>query len=194
MELIGAEAVVTISKTILKNRLKKSYRIKEIDEKLRFERTKKEAKMLRESKRIGVKTPTILKTGKDFIEMEKINGKTVRESINENNLEQVCEQIGKNISKLHSNNLIHGDLTTSNLILSKNEVYFIDFGLGFESKRHEDKAVDLHVLEQALKAKHHRIAKKAFKKIIESYNPNDKNKILDRLEKLRKRGRYHESY
>lgn len=191
MEIIGAEATVKIDKTVVKIRKKKNYRIKEIDDKLRYERTRKETKMLSNAKRAGVKAPNVLNTGRDFIEMQKISGKTLRDCFDSlKNWKEVCEKIGESIAKLHSNDLIHGDLTTSNMILTKKGVYLIDFGLGFESKRSEDKAVDIHVLEEALTAKHHKNSEKFFKKIIQSYDYADKSRIMERLEKLRKRGRY----
>jgi len=70
---------------------------------------------------------------------------------------KVCKQIGISIAKLHDNDIIHGDLTTSNMILdSKENLWFIDFGLGFFSYKIEDKAVDLHLIHHALEAKHYK--------------------------------------
>ena len=109
----------------------------------------------------------------------------------------VCEQIGKQLAKLHDNDIIHGDLTTSNLILNKKEdkVYFIDFGLGFHSSRVEDKAVDLHLIKQALEAKHPTIHEQAYQAIVKGYKKSKNAKAtLTQLEKVEKRGRYKEQY
>src|SRR3989304_5614749 len=104
MELNGAEAIVRISRTVLKKRVKKSYRIKEIDDKLRFERTRKEAKLLSQAKRAGVNTPLVIETGKDFIEMSKIEGKVLRDCFDTlENWQEVCGRIGEGIAKLHAN-------------------------------------------------------------------------------------------
>ena len=106
----------------------------------------------------------------DKIIMPFINGKKLSEHLDEFPLtkqKQICKQIGKSIAKLHKNNIIHGDLTTSNMILKDNKTYFIDFGLGFISQRYEDKAVDLHLLKQALEAKHFRNWEVLFKEIQE---------------------------
>ncbi|MBR9678918.1 MAG: Kae1-associated serine/threonine protein kinase [Nanoarchaeota archaeon] len=189
----GAEAILILNNNLLiKNRVEKCYRLKEIDEKLRKERTKKEAKLLSDAKRAGVKTPTVFNTTKTSIEMEFVEGKLLRDHINKaRNWEMICKKIGENIAKLHENNIIHGDLTTSNMILKNEDVYFIDFGLGYESKRIEDKAIDLRVLEKTLKAKHCKRSDEFFKKIIKSYTTYEKsNEVINRLEKIQVRGRY----
>lgn len=83
--------------------------------------------------------------------------------------EKICKQIGENIAKLHDVEIIHGDLTTSNMILQGSKVYFIDFGLGFISPKVEDKAVDLHVLRQALEAKHFKHWQDLFAQVLAGY-------------------------
>ncbi|MAG50631.1 Kae1-associated kinase Bud32, partial [archaeon] len=104
---------------------------------------------------------------------------------------KICEKIGKNISILHDNDIVHGDLTTSNMILKKDKVYFIDFGLGFISDKTEDKAVDLHLLKKALMTKHYRIFEKSFENVLKGYKENkDFKEVLNRLEKVESRGRY----
>ena len=95
-------------------------------------------------------------------------------------------QIGKQINTLHGNNIVHGDLTTSNMILEDSNVFFVDFGLGALTKKLEDKAVDLHLIKQALIAKHNKVWKKCFETIIENYR--DKH-VLERLKSVEKRGR-----
>jgi len=78
------------------------------------------------------------------------------------------------------------------MILKDDKVYFIDFGLGFINDKAEHKAVDLHLLKQALESKHYRHFESCFKDVIDSYckNINDKTSILERLDKVEKRGRY----
>ena len=109
------------------------------------------------------------------------------------NYKEVCEEIGKNISKLHDNNIIHGDLTTSNMIYNSKgkKVYFIDFGLGFESEKIEDKATDLHLIKQALEAKHFKKYNEYWNYLLKGYKNSKKFKeTLIRLEIVEKRGRY----
>ena len=92
---------------------------------------------------------------------------------------------------MHNNNIIHGDLTTSNMILNK-EVFFIDFGLSFFSEKIEDKAVDLHLLKEALESKHSNIWERSYKAALDSYFKKavDGRQVLERIKIVEKRGRY----
>lgn len=192
----GAEAILIQKENgLVKDRIKKSYRLAFLDEKLRRQRTRSEAKLLEKaSKRIPV--PKVLETDeKEKIKMEFIEGKKLSEHLDSlDNSEEVCEQIGLNAAKLHDSDIIHGDLTTSNMILSSGKVFFIDFGLGFHSKRIEDKAVDLHLLRQALEAKHFLHWQKLFDAVLKGYNSKDKEKILLQLQKVEARGRYKKGF
>merc|ERR1711860_458201 len=70
-------------------------------------------------------------------------------------LEQLARKIGRILGRLHSNNLIHGDLTTSNMLIENDgEITLIDFGLGYAEGSVEDKGVDIYVLERALVSTH----------------------------------------
>ena len=188
----GAEAIIYLDKNIIKDRIKKSYRIKEIDEKLRKFRTKREAKVLEKLKAIGFPCPKLIYSdSKQVLEMEHIKGPKLRDIIEKKDYIKLSGELGKKIAKMHNNHIIHGDLTTSNMILNK-ELYFIDFGLSFFSHKIEDKAVDLHLLKQALDSKHYRIFEKCFKEVLKSYKKECVNgeEVITRLEKVESRGRY----
>ena len=104
---------------------------------------------------------------------------------------EVCKLIGESTAKLHDADIIHGDLTTSNMILKDNKIYFIDFGLGFISHKFEDKAVDLHLLKQALEAKHFKNWEILFREVLKTYSKfKDSEIVLERLKAVEKRGRY----
>lgn len=62
--------------------------------------------------------------------------------------------MGQMILRLHNVNIIHGDLTTSNMMISNDKLYLIDFGLAYTKPNAEDKAVDLYVLERAFVSTH----------------------------------------
>jgi len=194
----GAEAILIHKNNILiKRRTKKSYRLPVLDEKIRKQRTKKEAKLLEKAENL-IPVPKIKKVDERTkeIDMEFINGLKLSENLDKiKNAESVCVQIGKNIAKLHDADIIHGDLTTSNMIYADNKVYFIDFGLGFESSKTEDKAVDLHLIKEALEAKHFTHSETFWKAILEGYKIS-KNHIvtIDRLKKVELRGRYKQAY
>ena len=194
----GAEAIlIKENSLIIKNRIKKSYRIPQLDEKLRKQRTRKEIRIL-EKASLLIPVPKIISFSEksNIIKMEYINGKKLSDHLDRlKNAIKISEMIGKNIAKLHDNNIIHGDLTTSNMIYSKNKVYFIDFGLSFESSKIEDKAVDLHLIKEALEAKHFKHADKLFKSILQGYKTSKNYKeTLSRLKKVELRGRYKQQY
>ncbi len=195
----GAEAVlIRKGDLLLKRRISKGYRIKELDEKLRKARTKREAGLLEKASKL-ISVPEIKKVSNDYeIDMEFINGLKLSESLdNLKNWQEICEQVGDNIAKLHDNGIIHGDLTTSNMIFNEreNKVYFVDFGLGFYSNRIEDKAVDLHLIKEALEAKHFSKWQDYFKAILKGYEISRNYKeTIERLKKVEARGRYKEQY
>jgi len=198
----GAEAIISLSgNKLTKERITKSYRYPALDKQLRKRRTKSEAKLLEKSSKL-ISSPKVISSSIETykIQMEHIKGKRLSEHLDKfPKAEQtkVSRQIGRSLAILHDEGIIHGDLTTSNLILSdKNKkVYFIDFGLGFHSNRSEDKAVDLHLISQALEAKHSKNAKTLFKKILEGYKKSKNySSVLTRLQKVEKRGRYKAQY
>jgi len=191
----GAEAIIRLENNfIIKDRILKSYRLKELDEKIRKHRTKSEKKLLEKAcKIINAPNPFPLEEF-DKIKMPFINGKKLSENLNSFSLEKqknICKKIGEEIGKLHNADIIHGDLTTSNMILDENKIFFIDFGLGFISPRVEDKAVDLHLLKQALEAKHFQNWEVLFNEIKKGYESyKESKKVLERLKVVEKRGRY----
>ncbi len=190
----GAEAVLFLNDggNIVKERIKKGYRLNEIDSKLRRQRTRGEAKLLREARRAGVATPQILEEQDYSIEMDFIDGEKVRDALDEKSMKELCSLMGEAIGKMHSFDIVHGDLTTSNMIFSKGKLFFIDFGLGFQSKRTEDKAVDLRLLRQAMESTHYKVAEKAWKILLKAYQNNfsDAGRVLAALKDVEKRGRY----
>ena len=195
MKLIaqGAESRLFLVKgRIVKDRFRKTYRIKEIDDRLRKSRTKREAKVLEKLQKIKFPVPKLIKNNKlDKLEIQYIKGKLIKNILNNNNCIKLSKEIGEKVAILHNNDIIHGDLTTSNMILNK-EIYFIDFGLSFFSHKIEDKAVDLHLLKEALESKHSKIWEKSYKAALESYTKNavDGNDVLKRIKVVEKRGRY----
>ncbi len=205
----GAEAKIFLDKSIInKERIPKGYRHPRLDEQIRKQRTKREGRILHKAYSLKIQVPKILNANKKGepnnkfnLELEYINGDRLSETLNdydEKKQFQTMKQIGKQVALLHANNLIHGDLTTSNTILKEETVYIIDFGLGFVSTKQEDKAVDLHLIKQALEAKHFRSPdhlrgqnnEDLFKEFCKGYKWEDADKILERLEVVEKRGRY----
>ena len=188
----GAEATILLDGTaVIKDRVKKGYRLPEIDEKLRKFRTRREAKVLDKLQAIDFPAPRLHDMCDKAMQlrMELIKGNKLRDILYRDPV-ALSEEIGKKIGILHSNDIIHGDLTTSNMILEK-EIKFIDFGLSFFSTKVEDKAVDLHLLRQALESKHHEIWEKCFESALKGYKQGypQHQEVFSRLEKVESRGR-----
>jgi TP53 regulating kinase-like protein len=191
----GAEAKIFLNKNIInKQRIVKSYRHQILDEKIRKSRTKKEAKLLTKSlTQAKINTPKVLNQDKFNIEIEFIPGDKLSETLNTYNEKKqfkLMQNLGKQVASLHQQNIIHGDLTTSNTILKKDNLFIIDFGLGFISARLEDKAVDLHLIKQALEAKHFQNHEKLFKSFLKGYKYSETKQVLEQLKKVEARGRY----
>ncbi|MEM5879091.1 MAG: KEOPS complex kinase/ATPase Bud32 [Candidatus Aenigmatarchaeota archaeon] len=198
----GAEAILYLDemegkKVLVKERIKKSYRIEQIDLKLRKERTREEVKLLTEARKVGVLTPKIFEVDyKNFkITMEFIEGERIKEffyKTNEEKISRISFEIGRLIGKLHSAGIIHGDLTTSNMISKDDQIYFIDFGLGFFSRKIEDQGVDLNLLFEALKSTHFKILNFCWENIVKGYKQEYKyaEQVLKKVEEIEARARY----
>lgn len=196
----GAESNIVKSSylgrdAVLKNRVSKNYRILEIDNKIRKARTKLEAKLLSDVKKAGVVTPILYDVDlhDKTILMEEIKGDLVKDIINED----LAYEIGENIAKFHNLNIIHGDITSSNMMVNdENQLVFIDFGLGRYSDLFEDKAVDLLVLKKSLQSIDYNTAIKIFDKVLEGYadeyNDDSLNReqIIKKINEIESRGRY----
>lgn len=196
--MVGAEAKLYRSnylgkEVLVKDRVAKSYRNKKLDEKIRRQRTKEECLLLHRAKELGVRTPIIYKIDKSgtSIVMELVRGKRVKDVLNEKNLE-ICKRIGEAIGRMHNADLIHGDLTTSNILLHNNNLVFIDFGLGYNSSKVENKAVDLLVFKKTFMATHFSLSK-GWELILKGYlkeNSHGKT-VIKQIEAVEGRVRYH---
>ncbi len=196
----GAEAVLRKEKfmdgyCVVKERLKKSYRIEELDTRLRKERTKEEARLLSEARRVGVPTPQVYDRTENVLEVEFLDGERVRDLLPRYGGEKrraLALEIGDYIAKLHNRGIVHGDLTTSNMIVEDDELYFIDFGLGSFSDSVEDKAVDLYLLWEVLESTHPEYRDGMWKCITEGYSKRcrSSDEVMKRVDDIGKRGRY----
>eukprot|EP00794_Sanderia_malayensis_P019081 gene19081-20997_t len=219
MELLkqGAEARVYKSSffgksSIVKERFKKTYRHPSLDEKLTHRRTLQEARSILRCRKAGIQAPIIyfIDNENHSIHMEEItNAVTVRDYINnllqsrtdENIqlLENLAKEMGEIIAKMHASDVVHGDLTTSNIMRHenclKNSLVMIDFGLSFISSLAEDKGVDLYVLERAFLSTHPN-TEEIFKVFLKSYVDNSKSNsakaAISKLDEVRLRGRKRE--
>lgn len=201
----GAEANLYLMdwqdrKAIVKKRLPKKYRPSRLDEQIRTYRTVHESLLLHGAKQAGVPTPVIYQVNvkEATIIMEFIEGMQVKESLNsqsEKERESICLRIGKSIGKLHRSGIVHGDLTTSNMILkSEEKIVFVDFGLGEKTNELEARAVDLHLMKRALQSTHFRFAEECFSAIMEGYasvmEAQTVREVFEKIKEIERRGRY----
>jgi TP53 regulating kinase and related kinases len=190
----GAEAKLFLQgTTVVKDRFSKAYRQPELDLDLRKTRTRREAKVLTTLKEQGIIAPSLIQADdKDMkVSMSFLEGPLLKAEW-DSQWRQHAPQFGKIIAKIHTLNIIHGDLTTSNVIVTNHGLGLIDFGLSFFSTKVEDMAVDLHVLKQALTSKHHAVAEESFAILLNEYVKGSKEgkAVLARLTEVEQRGRY----
>ena len=186
----GAEAkIYEDGDTIVKERIPKGYRIPEIDSRLNKERVKREGAILKKLESCGIRAPRLIKTEGWLLYMQRIEGKTVKSLLDSTNCRELLGERGRLVAQLHAANIVHGDLTTMNFIVSAEGMHVIDFGLSYVSAKDEDKAVDLYVLERALGCGH----SPDYVKYFHDAYANDANQcVRERLEMVRLRGRKRE--
>lgn len=196
----GAEAVLRLTewrgrKAVEKSRVVKGYRDAGLDAELRASRIKTEVRLFREARRLGVPVPIVYDVDleENKITMEFVEGPTVKEVITSglDGLDRVCHQIGHLVARLHAGDLVHGDLTTSNMILSGDRLYLVDFGLGEKTIEVEAKGVDLHLFREAFQSAHsERI--ELFSSFLEGYREafEGADEVIAKMREIERRGRY----
>jgi len=211
MKIIGRGAEANLymdGGKLIKERIRKDYRIGEIDKTLRKTRTKREFSLMQRAGRSNIPTPRAYDADLENykITMELIDGVIMREffeSLPENRLGlvgELSENLGEIVGDMHRADIVHNDLTTSNVMLkrmdeeNKGEIYkifIIDFGLGVFSKRIEDKSIDLLVFKKALRAAHPEIFENIYENFIRGYKKYEMaDAVLKNLKAAEKRGRY----
>jgi len=178
---------------ILKARYRKNYRNPEIDKEFRKYRTRREVNILiRLKDKIKVPEPVYFNEDLGIIFMEYIDGKKLSDILESLDYRNILYKLGEIVGIMHKEGVVHGDLTTSNVIFYNGDLYLIDFGLSFFSNRIEDYATDLHLFKESLESRHWKITN-SFDDFIKGYSKsfNEKaNDVLARLEDIEKRGRY----
>lgn len=185
-------------RALSKLRTQRFYRNPILDKELRYRRTIREAEMLSKAKEAGIRSPYVyfLDTYRNEIIMEYIEGAILKSVFSVD----LASKLGECIAKLHSKNIIHGDITTSNFILENHsqnkhtELAIIDFGLSFFSQRLEDMASDVRMLKEVLNSVHYEIFDQAFLNFSEEYSSFSPlgrgRKVLRKVDEIQSRGRY----
>ena len=210
MELIQQGAEARLYRTsfcgksaFVKERFAKQYRHPSLDKILTHRRTNQEVRSLLRCRKAGIACPAVL-----FIDYEKhriyleeiVGAETLRDVFvrlgNELEAQRVGKVIGSILATMHESDIIHGDLTTSNMLLrpatdgEQEQLFLIDFGLSSVSTLAEDKGVDLYVLERAFLSSHPN-SEVVFDEVLSSYKATSKNAkaVVEKLDEIRLRGR-----
>ena len=201
----GAEASLYLAdwagkKVVIKVRIPKRYRPEALDEQIRSYRTVHEPQLMHEAKAAGVPTPLIyiVNVPEASITMEFVEGQQIKQLLNkvsQDKRQELCVKIGELIGKLHRQGLIHGDLTTSNMILSpESKIFFVDFGLGEKNSELEAEGVDLHLMKRALQSTHYQFWEECFKDVLCGYSSvlgsEAAEKVYEKIREIERRGRY----
>ena len=182
-------------KAVLKARKKKNYRNSQLDNRIRKQRTRRESEIISEVKSFGISTPLVyfVDTKNCTILMQYITG-TLIHDLPKSKLTLICKKIGQVVGTMHKNSIMHGDLTTSNFILSHGKLFVIDFGLAVRTKKSEDHAVDLRLFKEILNSAHVSVMKNAWKNFLQGYKTavgiSRFNKVTNLVSVIESRGRY----
>ncbi|HVL48095.1 MAG TPA: bifunctional N(6)-L-threonylcarbamoyladenine synthase/serine/threonine protein kinase [Candidatus Thermoplasmatota archaeon] len=196
----GAEAVVAATRlieraAITKRRSPKPYRHALLDRSLRAARTRAEARALVGARRAGVRTPLVydLHEAESLLVLERLEGEQLKETLHREpaRAEGLLRALGEACARLHASHLVHGDLTTSNVLVQPDgALALIDFGLASPTDEDEAKGVDLHVLMEGLTATHADIPD-AFARVLDGYRAGGGTRAVEeKVEEIARRGRY----
>ena len=198
---VGAEARLDSAvwmnrEVVFKQRVVKGYRHPVLDRSLQTFRIKNEVRLMLEARKAGIPVPVIYSVdlAENRIVMEEIPGMRVKDALEnmpEDRARDVCLKIGEIAGKLHASDIVHGDLTTSNMLLDGDRIVVIDFSLGSKSSELEDKGVDMHLLEEAFHSAHYRRSE-LYETVKDSYVKTYPGgaEVLKKVKEIEKRGRY----
>jgi TP53 regulating kinase-like protein len=200
----GAEADILRGKwqgldAVYKVRKPLEYRLPILDQAIRRHRTLREAEMIHHAKESGVRTPSLYHVDPPSatLVMELVVGdrlKELIEGISPRGLREVFFRFGKEVAKLHSSGIMHGDLTTANVVRTRKGLVFIDFGLSIRSSRLEDHAVDLRLIKETVVGAHSKISSAALDAFRLGYanvvGEAKARQVLKQLQSIERRGRY----
>lgn len=197
---IGAEARLDSARwmdrdVVVKQRVVKGYRHPSLDRSLQSFRIRNEVRLMLEARRAGISVPIIYSVDIEGnrIVMAEVDGVRVKDALQDGSAdsEAVCAKIGEIAGRLHANDIVHGDLTTSNMLLEGDRVVLIDFSLGQKTSELEDKGVDMHLLEEAFHSAHHDRSE-LYAAVRDSYVRAYAGgaDVLRKVREIEKRGRY----
>ena len=178
----------------------KRYRAKRLDEDLRRTRTAREALIMHDARKGGVSTPLIYLVDMEAttILMQYVEGTRLKEYLEASETTDrllVCRTLGDIVARLHSGGIVHGDLTTSNVIVTKqSRLVLIDFGLAEYSRELESRGVDLVLGQRVFHSTHHGYGAECYQALLEGYRERvgnvEADEVEERVKEITRRGRY----
>ncbi len=184
---------------VYKVRRRLPYRLAVLDAEIRRQRTIHEAQMLSSAKKAGVATPYLyfVDPNGSTLVMEYVAGDRMKDLVSEvpaGESAELFERLGADAARLHSAGLMHGDLTTANVVKRGDRLVFIDFGLAVHSSRVEDYAVDLRLIKETIVGAHPGISERALGSLFKGYTKvagtRRARAVLRQLRAIERRGRY----
>ncbi len=188
----GLDAVFKVRKPL-------TYRLQVLDEAIRRQRTLREAEMIHQAKRAGVAAPFLyyVDAPAATLVMEFVKGDRVKdlvESLPDEEVKRIFFDFGSNVGRLHAAGIMHGDLTTANVVRRGTSLVFIDFGLSVRTPRLEDHAVDLRLIKETLVGAHPGASSVALDALYRGYadvvGSTRSRAALKQLQNIERRGRY----
>lgn len=201
----GAEADIYLGewfgeRAVFKIRKPKAFRHPKLDEEIRRLRTLREARFLADARAAGVPTPLVyfVDPERGEIVMQHVEGERLKDALSDGDVRRVkalSANLGSSLGRLHADHIVHGDLSTSNFIVTEGDrLTFLDFGLAFHSQRLEDKAVDIHLIREILTSAHGEVSGTVFQHILHGYEETVGagllKKLLVKIREIEARGRY----
>ncbi len=188
----GLDAVYKVRKPL-------GYRLKALDDAIRRQRTQREAEMIHRAKGAGVPAPYLFEVdvpGSTLV-MEYVQGTRLKDLIQQpedGDIERYFHEFGRLTGLLHASGIMHGDLTSANVVVRDRELVLIDFGLSVRSSRLEDHAVDLRLIKETLVGAHPEVSAAAFGSLVAGYREARgrarTRSVLGQLRSVERRGRY----
>ena len=190
-EWAGGDAVFKFRKPL-------EYRLPALDKQIRAQRTAHEAEIIGAVKAHGVKSPFVyyVSPEESLIVMQMIQGERLKSLLEDPNVVpfEVSEEFGEMVGKMHLAGVVHGDLTTSNVIVAEDGIHLIDFGLAQHSQKVEDQAVDLRLIKETLVGAHSALAKRVMSAFLKGYSAvvgeKRAKEVTRTLSEIERRGRY----
>ena len=200
----GAEADITLGTwqglgAVFKSRKPLRYRLPALDDSIRRQRTVREAEMIEQAKRAGIRAPFLyaMDLPRATLVMEYVQGDRLRDlvgSLRTDEAEDAFERFGRSAARMHTAGIMHGDLTTANVLKKGKDLVFIDFGLSARTDRLEDHAVDLRLIKETLVGAHPGVAQAALDSLFRGYASEAGTQrfrsVLRQLKSIERRGRY----